>query len=121
MLTAGAASAYLPPVVAGLKAINIEFLLSAPLFFVVSAMLGSVLPLLCQLGVKADDLAGRGVSLVYVSNIIGSTLGSLAVGFVVLQHFGLRAVSLGLALLAAIGGAVVLGKAARHAGSRSDR
>lgn len=116
MLTAGAASAYLPTVVAGLKAINIEFLLSAPLFFVVSAMLGSVLPLLCQLGVEADDLAGRGVSLVYVSNIIGSTLGSLAVGFVVLQHFGLRAVSLGLGSLAAIGGAVVLGKAARQAG-----
>jgi spermidine synthase len=116
MLTAGAASAYLPTVVAGLKAIHIEFLLSAPLFFVVSAMLGSVLPLLCQLGVGADDLAGRGVSLVYVSNIVGSTLGSLAVGFVVLQHFGLRAVSLGLGSLAAIGGAVVLGNAARQAG-----
>ena len=112
MLTAGATSAYLPAVVAGLKGINIEFLLSAPLFFVVSAMLGSVLPLLCQLGVKADDLAGRGVSLVYVSNIIGSTLGSLAVGFVVLQRFGLKAVSLGLGSLAVVGGALVLGKAA---------
>ncbi len=77
MLTAGGVSAYLPPAVAWLKALNIEFLLAAPLFFVVSAMLGSVLPLLCELGVEADDLAGRGVSLVYVANIIGSTLGSL--------------------------------------------
>jgi len=116
MLTAGAASAYLAPVVAWLKATNIEFLLSAPLFFVVSAMLGSVLPLLCQLGVEADELAGRGVSLVYVANIIGSTLGSPAVGFMVLQHFGLRAVSLGLGSLAVVGGALVLGKAARRAG-----
>jgi spermidine synthase len=116
MLAAGAASAYLAPAVGLLKATNIPFLLSAPLFFVVSAMLGSVLPLLCQLGVKADELAGRGVSLVYVANIVGSTLGSLAVGFVVLQHFGLRSVSLGLGALAAIGGAAVLGAAARRAG-----
>jgi spermidine synthase len=116
MLTAGAASTYLAPAVAWLKAINIAFLLSAPLFFVVSAMLGSVLPLLCQLGVAADEQAGRGVSLVYVANIIGSTLGSLAVGFVALQHFGLKAVSLGLGALAVIGGAPVLAKAARRAG-----
>ncbi len=116
MLAAGAASAYLAPAVAWLRATNIAFLLSTPLFFVVSAMLGSVLPLLCQLGVEADELAGRGVSLIYVANIIGSTLGSLTVGFVVLQYFGLRAVSLGLAALAALGGALVLVKAARRAG-----
>jgi spermidine synthase len=116
MLTAGAASVYLAPAVAWLKATNIPFLLSTPLFFVVSAMLGSVLPLLCQLGVAADEQAGRGVSLVYVANIIGSTLGSLTVGFVVLQYFGLRAVSVGLGSLAVIGGALVLGAAARRAG-----
>jgi spermidine synthase len=116
MLTGGAASAYLTPAVAWLKLTNIPFLLSTPLFSVVSAMLGSVLPLLCQLGVEADEQAGRGVSLVYVANIIGSTLGSLTVGFVVLQYFGLRAVSLGLGALAVIGGALVLGAAARRAG-----
>jgi spermidine synthase len=115
MLIAGGASAYLPPAVAWLKTLNIEFLLAAPLFFVVSATLGSVLPLLCELGVEADDLAGRGVSLVYVANIIGSTLGSLVVGFVMLQYLGLRAVSLSLASLAAIGGSLVLGKATRKA------
>jgi spermidine synthase len=58
MLTAGAASVYLAPAVAWLKATNIPFLLSTPLFFVVSAMLGSVLPLLCQLGVEADEQVG---------------------------------------------------------------
>jgi spermidine synthase len=56
------------------------------------------------------------VSLVYVANIIGSTLGSLTVGFVVLQYFGLRAVSLGLGALAVIGGALVSGASARRAG-----
>jgi spermidine synthase len=58
------------------------------------------------------------LSLVYVANIIGSTLGSLAVGFVVLQYLGLRVVSLGLGSLAVIGGALVLGKAARRAEKR---
>jgi spermidine synthase len=117
MLVAGALSAYLSPVAAWLKAMNIEFLLAAPLFFVVSGMLGSVLPLLCQLGVSANDQAGRGVSLVYVANIIGSTLGSLVVGFVALQYFGLRAISLGLGSLAAIGGAFVLARAQRRSGT----
>lgn len=116
MLMAGALSAYLAPVVAELQARNIAFLLSAPLFFVVSAMLGSVLPLLCQLGVAADEQAGRGVSLVYVANIVGSTLGSLVVGFVALQHFGLRDVSIGLGALLAVSGAVVLAGARQRSG-----
>lgn len=108
LLLAGIVSAYLPPLVAALSARKISYLASTPLFFLTAAMLGSVLPLLCQLAVKADDNAGRKVSVIYVSNILGSVLGSLGIGFVVMQHFGLRDVSLGLAILCALLGAAVL-------------
>src|ERR1035441_11083311 len=77
-------------------------------FFVTAALMGSVLPLVCLNAGSADDQAGRRVSLVYVSNIMGSALGSLLVGFVMLQYFGLRQVSLQLAKTAALAGSIVL-------------
>src|SRR4029077_15797399 len=73
-----------------------------------AGLLGSVLPLLCQLAVAADDRAGRGVSLVYVSNMIGSAVVSRLIGFVAMQYFGLRQISLQLGLAAVIAGAAVL-------------
>jgi spermidine synthase len=108
MLAAGGISAYLPPLVGELMRRNVSFLASAPAFFVTAGLLGAVLPLLCQLAVAADDRAGRGVSLVYVSNIVGSALGSLLIGFVLMQYFGLRQISLQLGLAAVITGAAVL-------------
>lgn len=108
MIVAGAISAYLPPLVAALNWKDISFLVSAPAFFLTAALLGSVLPLLCRLAVSADDRAGRGVSLVYVSNIVGSTTGSLVIGFLLMQHFGLRQVSLQLGVGAAAVGSLVV-------------
>jgi spermidine synthase len=108
LLLAGAISVYVPPLIADLKWKNVTFLAGAPLLFLVAALLGSVLPLLCQLGVTADEKAGRGVSLVYVSNILGSTLGSLLIGFVLMQRFGLREVSQGLGMAAVLTGGGVL-------------
>jgi spermidine synthase len=108
ILIAGAISVYLPPLVALLQWKGIPFLLSAPVFFVTAALLGSVLPLLCQLAVSAGHKAGKGVSWTYVSNILGSTLGSLVVGFIIMHHFGLKQVSLQLGLAAVITGTLVL-------------
>jgi spermidine synthase len=108
LLLAGAVSVYLPPLVASLMARKIAFLFSVPAFFVVAAAVGSVLPLLCQLAIAPDRAAGRGVSFVYVSNILGSAAGSLGIGFVLMQYFGLRQVSLGLGLTAVALGACVL-------------
>jgi spermidine synthase len=108
LLLAGGISVYLPPLVADLMGRKMSFLASAPAFFLTAALLGSVLPLLCQLAVAADDGAGRGVSVVYVSNIIGSALGSLMIGFVAMQFFGLRQISIQLGLAAVITGAAVL-------------
>ncbi len=108
LLCAGAISVYLPPLVARFLSKKISYLASAPFFFLASAFVGSVLPVVCQLAIPPEQEAGRKVSLVYVSNIIGSALGSLGVGFVLSQYFGLKAISLGLGALAALLGILVL-------------
>jgi predicted membrane-bound spermidine synthase len=108
LILAGAISAYLPPLVATVMFRKIPFLASAPAFFVTAALIGSVLPLLCQVAIPPDDKAGRSVSFIYVSNIIGSACGSLGIGFFLMQHFDLRSVSLGLGMLSVVLGSAVL-------------
>jgi spermidine synthase len=104
MLIAGAASALLPPLVAYLRLKNLPFLLSAAPLFVAAALLGAVMPLSCKIAVNADLRAGARVSLIYGANILGSTLGSFIIGFILFNHFGLRQVSIQLATLAVISG-----------------
>ena len=116
----GAISVYLPPLISSLLGGNwATFLLptrlgqdsymaSAPLFFLVAALLGSVLPLLCRLSILPDDLAGRRVSFVYASNILGSVLGSLGIGFVLMNFLGLRQVALLLGGVSVIAGGLLL-------------
>ena len=87
---------------------NIPVLMSAPAFFLVASLLGSVLPLLCQSSVSVSTSAGRSVSLIYLSNIIGSTLGSLVVGFVLMNYFGTQAISTLLAAATALTGLIVI-------------
>ncbi|HYL83444.1 MAG TPA: MFS transporter [Candidatus Angelobacter sp.] len=108
LVVAGGISAYLPSFVASARAHGLPFLAPAPAFFLTAAMVGSVLPLLCQLSVSADEKAGRGVSLVYVSNILGSVVGSLGIGFVWMQYFGLRQISIQLGFLTVLTGGLVL-------------
>ncbi len=108
LLLSGALSAYLPPLVASMMARKIPFLASAPAFFVTAGLIGSVLPLLCQLAVSPEREAGQGVSLIYISNIAGSALGSLGVGFVLMHHFGLQQMSVALGLSTVIAGSFVL-------------
>jgi spermidine synthase len=108
LLGAGAISPFLPPLVGFLSHRNISYLWSAPAFFVVAALVGSVLPMLCQLSVAANEDAGRRVSLIYAANIAGSVAGSLGIGFVWLQYAGLRAVCLQLSVLGILAGMLVL-------------
>jgi spermidine synthase len=108
LLAAGALSVYLPPLVAQLSWKNYALMASAPAFFVTAGLLGSVLPLLCRLAVSADTESGRHVSLIYLANILGSTLGSLVIGFLLMNQFGLKQISMQLALLAVLTGTMVL-------------
>jgi spermidine synthase len=120
LLLSGAISVYLPPLIASLLGGNWpaffspswlgqdSYLVSAPVFFLVAALLGSVLPLLCRLSISPDDLAGRRVSLVYASNILGSVLGSLGIGFVLMNFLGLRQIALLLGGISVASGILLL-------------
>ena len=61
---------------------------------VAAAGLGTVFPLLSHLAIEPDDHAGRRVSYVYLTNILGSTAGSLGTGFVLMDHLSLAATHL---------------------------
>ena len=108
LLGAGALSVYLPPLVAQVSWKDYPLMSSAPAFFLTAGLLGSVLPLLCRVAVSADTESGKHVSLIYVANILGSTLGSLVIGFILMDEFGLKQISVQLALLAALTGTLVL-------------
>ena len=58
--------------------------------------------------ISPDDLAGRRVSFVYASNILGSVLGSLGIGFVLMNFLGLRQVALLLGGISVCGGVLLL-------------
>lgn len=108
LLLAGGLSPFLPPLVAELVHRNVNYLWSAPAFFLVAGFTGCVLPLLCQLSIRANVRTGRQVSLIYACNIAGSVLGSLGIGFVWMQHYGLRSIAAQLALVGIAAGAIVL-------------
>jgi spermidine synthase len=108
LLLGGAASPYLPPLVAFVAGNYLPYLVTAVAFFVVAALIGSVFPLLCQLAIAADSRVGRGVSFMYVSNIVGAASGSLIIGFVWMNRFGLRQIAVQLGILAVLTGMVIL-------------
>lgn len=67
--------------------------------FVGACFLGSAFPLLSHAAVDSAHDTGKSVSLLYLSNILGSTAGSFVIGFVVFDHWGTRAVSVLLLVL----------------------
>jgi len=108
LLLAGCVSPLLPPVVASLRWKGLNFLIAAPGFFLVAALMGAAFPLLCKLSLPAEGKLGQGVSLIYVSNIMGAAFGSLMVGFVMMNYFGTQTVALVLGISSAIAGGIVL-------------
>lgn len=66
---------------------------------IAAAGLGTIFPLAAHLYIAADPLVGRRVSYLYLANILGSTLGSLVTGFVLLDHLGIAAIHVVLAVL----------------------
>jgi spermidine synthase len=108
LLLAGATSPYLPPLVAFVAGNGLTYLSTAIAFFVVAALIGSVFPLLCRLAVAADSAVGRGVSLIYVSNIVGAASGSLVIGFFWMNRFGLRQITFQLGIAAVFAGALII-------------
>ena len=76
-----------------------------------AACLGAVFPLLCHISISPDERAGTRMSYLYLSNIIGSALGSYLTGFVLMDIFPLRYVSVLLTLIGLGLGIVLMLKA----------
>jgi len=76
-----------------------------------AACLGAVFPLLCHISIPADERAGSRMSYLYLSNIVGSALGSYLTGFVLMDILPLRYVSVVLTLLGLGLGTVLMLKA----------
>jgi hypothetical protein len=85
------------------------------LVFAAAALLGAAFPLLAHSAMCANLYAGRNLSFLYLSNIVGSAAGSFLVGFVLLDRWPLREVSV---ILTVLGGAAAIAFAvlARRAG-----
>jgi len=64
--------------------------------FAAAALLGAAFPLLSHAFVQAEQHSGRGVSYLYLSNILGSAAGSLIVGFFITQALSLRGIAMAL-------------------------
>jgi len=79
------------------------------LVMIAAAMFGAVLPMISHFAVEPSRLAGRGVSYLYVANIIGSVAGSFLTGFVLLDVLPLRGVALVLAVLGYLVALALLG------------
>ena len=79
-----------------------------PFIALAAALLGATFPLICHAGVKPDDRAGRGLSWLYVSNIIGSTLGSFVVGYILMDIWPVRSIAIALAITGLALGASML-------------
>lgn len=70
-----------------------------PLVIISAGALGATFPLIAHYGVPPDSKAGARISYIYLANIIGSAGGSLLTGFVLMDHFSIQQINLGLTVL----------------------
>ena len=86
---------------------RIPFDLMFFLVFIGAALLGSAFPILSHAVIDPRQQVGSKISYLYLGNIAGSALGSYIVGFVLMDHWSTRTMSLFLLALG-LGIAVVL-------------
>ncbi|MFL6301497.1 MAG: hypothetical protein ACJ71N_12910 [Terriglobales bacterium] len=70
-----------------------------PVIALAAGLLGATFPLICHISVRPDENSGARLSYLYLSNIVGSALGSYLVGFVLMDYLRLREIAIVLALL----------------------
>jgi MFS family permease len=92
-------------------------LLTTLLFFAPSLILGMVPPVAIRRTLDDLDRAGKVVGRIYAASTAGSLAGAFLTGFVLIAHFGTRAIilSVGLTLVALGGLAAALGRGAARA------
>lgn len=90
----GAVAAFLiEPCIATLLTWGVPLDFTYPLVSIGAALLGAVFPLISHAAIDPDKQAGRKVSYLYLSNIIGSTLGTLLIGFTVMDYLSTQGVT----------------------------
>jgi len=80
-------------------AVHASYLWALAPICLAAACLGAVFPMLCHASIPPDGNAGARTSYLYLSNIVGSALGSYLTGFVLMDLFPLRSVNVMLTLL----------------------
>ncbi|HMD77887.1 MAG TPA: hypothetical protein VKG86_10985 [Terracidiphilus sp.] len=90
----GTIAAFLLGPALALWVVHLPYDLSYVFMFIAAALLGSAFPLLSHAAIDPARKSGKRISFLYMSNIVGSTLGSFLIGFVVLDHWSTRAASL---------------------------
>jgi len=74
-------------------------LLLAELYLLTAALgLGLPFPLLAHIGIRANAKSGEKISYMYMSNIVGATLGTVLTGFILMDYFSAQSIALFLAL-----------------------
>ncbi len=117
VLFANLASFLLVPAAAVLTA-ALHWGLSLPLVVIAAGLLGATFPLICHIAIAPTTRAGEGLSYLYLANIVGSALGSLVTGFVLMDHWTLGGISTFLALLGVALSLVLLLAANQRVGKR---
>ena len=109
-VAANTVSFFVVPLTAfGIRSVNLLVML--PLVSLSTCLLGALFPLICHTSIPPDNRAGARLSYLYLSNIVGSVAGTLLVGFVLMDLWSIRQISvflvslgilLGLGFLAAM-------------------
>jgi spermidine synthase len=71
-------------------------------------LLGTVFPLICSISISPNAQAGKRMSQLYFSNIVGSVLGSFVVGYLLMDFFSTAQVSLLLVAIGVLAGLTLL-------------
>ncbi|MGA8150929.1 MAG: fused MFS/spermidine synthase [Terriglobales bacterium] len=70
-----------------------SYLLFLPMIGLGAVLFGVTFPLVSHVSIPVDDKAGASLSYLYVTNILGSTLGSFAIGFILMNYLSLWQIS----------------------------
>lgn len=93
LLAASALAFFVPPAVAWQMTQLDVWALTLPFVALAAGMLGAVFPLVSHATIAPDARSGSRISYVYLANILGAVAGSLATGFVLLDHWPLATVA----------------------------
>jgi len=95
---------------------SVAYTATLPLVAIAAGLLGAVFPLVTHISVAPNGRAGSRMSYLYLTNILGSTGGTILVGFVLMDHWSMRELSMFLVVMGLAMGATIAAGAVR--GSR---